>query len=183
MDLDNMELEENRMIEILDTAVKDNSIRIKLDTIVMRVEQNLENDLEASMAWEPIPLDLYNYQLPSEIKSSWVFILKKNTITGAERHPNSIQRMMSYKGSGDFQTKPDYEWNSNFLESDFEGKIEKRWISIPQNVWHQGIIGDENWVVISFHTVEVSELIEERPEKGDENNLRTQKYIDKSFKK
>jgi hypothetical protein len=32
--------------------------------------------------------------------------------------------------------------------------LEKRWISIPQNVWHQPIILKEaDWVVVSFHTV------------------------------
>jgi hypothetical protein len=178
-----MEIEEKKIIEMLDIAVRDKSIKQMIDTIVKRVELTLENDSKALMAWEPIPLNLYNQQLNDDIKSSWVFILRKNTVTGAERHPNSIQRMMSYKGNGDFQTKPNLKWDSNFLESDFEGEIETRWISIPINVWHQGIVGDENWVVISFHTVEVSELIEERPEEGDENKIHKQKYIDKSSKK
>ncbi len=169
---------EKKVIEILDVTVRNNSIKKQIDAIVKRVEQALENDPKAIMAWEPIPLDLYIQQLPSDIKSSWVFILRKNTTTGAERHPNSIQRMMSYKGSGDFQSKPDLEWNSHFLESDFNGEIEKRWISIPLNVWHQGIVGDENWAVISFHTAEVSELIEERPEEGDASKFHKQKYID-----
>ncbi|MBA7587551.1 hypothetical protein ES708_29582 [subsurface metagenome] len=135
------------------------------------------------MAWEPIPLDLYNQQLINDIKSSWVFILRKNTFTGAERHPNSIQRMMSYKGYGDLQTRAVFKWDSNLLESDFDGEIEKRWISIPTNVWHQGVVGDENWVVISLHTAEVSELIEERLDDGDENKIHQQKYVDRALNK
>ena len=87
--------------------------------------------------------------------------------------------MMSYKGHGDFQTKSNSEWESNFLESDFEGRLEKRWISIPINVLHKGIVKDENWIVLSFHTAEVSELIEEKPEDGNENILHQKKYIDK----
>jgi hypothetical protein len=177
-----MEIDERKFIELLDSAVLDKKIKFQLDSIVDRVEKTLENDPNSLMAWEPIPLEIYNRQLTSEIKSSWVFILRKNTTTGAERHPNSIQRMMSYKGHGDFQTKPNKNWDSNFLESDFEGKIEKRWISIPINTWHQGIVGEENWVVISFHTAGVLELIEERPEDGDENMVHQQTYIDKSKK-
>lgn len=174
-----MDIKEKEILKLLDIAVKQDSIKQNMIGVIQRVEQTLKDNPETYMSWEPIPLDLFKQALPSEIKSSWVFNLRKNTTTGAERHPNSIQRMMSYKGHGDFQTKPDLEWKSNFLESDFDGEIEKRWISIPINVWHQGIVSDENWIVISFHTAEVSDLIEERPEDGDENNLHQQKYVDK----
>jgi hypothetical protein len=173
-----MDKSERKLLELLDIAVKEESVKQYMTGVIQRVEETLENDSNALMAWEPIPLELYKQKLPKEIKSSWVFNLKKNTTTGAERHPNSIQRMMSYKGHGDFQTKPNLEWESNFLESDFDGEFDKRWISIPINVWHQGIVSDENWIVISFHTAEVSELIEERPEDGNENKLHQQKYID-----
>src|SRR4030042_74764 len=174
-----MENTKLKILEILDLAVKDKFVKSKIDSIVERVEKNLENDIKALMAWEPIPLDLYNQPLPDSVKSSWIFILRKNSETGAERHPNSIQRMMSYKGSGDFQTKSDLKWDSNFLVSDFNKKLNKRWISIPKNVWHQGVVGDENWTVLSFHTCEISELIEERPVEGDDGKFQTQNYVDK----
>jgi len=174
-----MNSKEKQFLELLDAVVKEEGIRQHMIGVIQRVEQTLENNPNALMSWEAIPLNIYKQRLPSEIKSSWVFNLRKNTTTGAERHPNSIQRMMSYKGQGDFQTKPDLKWESNFLKSDFEGDIEKRWISIPENVWHQGVVGDDNWVVISFHTAEVSELIEERPENGDENKIHKEKYVDK----
>ena len=174
-----MDSKEKQLLELLDNAVKEEGIKQHMIGVIHRVEQALENDPKALLSWEPIPLNLYKQQLPSEIKSSWVFNLRKNTNTGAERHPNSIQRMMSYKGHGDFQTKPDAKWESNLLESDFDGDVEKRWISIPMNVWHQGLVSDENWIVISFHTAEVSELIEERPEDGDENKLHKKTYLDK----
>jgi hypothetical protein len=174
-----MEIEEKKILELLDNAVKEEGIKQYLVGVIKRVELALENDPKALLSWEPIPLNLYKQQLPGEIKSSWVFNLRKNTATGAERHPNSIQRMMSFKGKGDFQTKPDLKWESNLLESDYDGDIEKRWISIPTNVWHQGLVSDENWIVISFHTAEISELIEERPENGDENKIHKQKYADK----
>lgn len=172
---------ERKLIELLDMTVKEDGIKQHMIGVIQRIVMALENNSNALMAWEPIPLDLYKQKLPGEIKSSWVFILRKNSMTGAERHPNSIQRMMSYNGYGDFQTKPDLNlnWNSNFLVSDFEGDIERRWISIPANVWHQGIVNEENWIVISFHTAETYELIEERPVAGDENKHHQQKYVDK----
>jgi hypothetical protein len=57
------------------------------------------------MAWEPIPLSIYGNALPAMIRSIWVFILRAGTNTGAERHPNSHQRMMSFEGSGDMQIR------------------------------------------------------------------------------
>ena len=172
-----MEIKELEIIKYLDAAVNKLGIRKSLDEIIQRVEKHLEDDKNLTMAWEPIPLDFYGVDFPEFIKSSWVFILRKNLITGAERHPNSHQRMMSYRGGGDFQTKADSNWQSNFLESSLDCELNKRWISIPTNVWHQGVVGNENWAVVSFQTVKAEELIEERPDEKNENNFLRKKYI------
>jgi len=164
---------------MLDEAVKDEHIARHMEGVISRVEQTLEDDPAAMMAWEPIPLSMFSKELPGEIKSCWVFNLRKNMTTGAERHPNSIQRMRSYQGTGDFQTKPGADWNSNFLESDPSMDVSRRWLSIPVNVWHQGVVDGENWVVLSFHTAEVSELIEERADEAHENVIHAERYADK----
>ncbi len=173
-----MEKEELEILKILDKAVSDYSVKQAIEKIISRVEDNLNKNQSEVMAWEPIPLDLYKLKLPDEIKSSWVFILRKNTITGAERHPNSRQRMMSYRGQGDFQTKPGNEWISHLMERNSDASPENRWISIPHNVWHQGIVDNENWVVVSFQTAGVTELIEERPESDTENSFHRKKYVE-----
>ena len=54
---------------------------------------------------------------------------------------------------------------------------ENRWISIPPNTWHQGVVGDADWAVVSFHTVPAGELIEERPG-PDEATTRQRRYLD-----
>jgi hypothetical protein len=126
------------------------------------------------LAWEPVPLDLYPGPLPKSIRSSWVFILRAGTATGAERHPNSHQRMMSYRGLGDFQTRTESEWSSHFLKSDPSLPLEAQWISIPPLVWHQAVVPAENWVVVSFHTASEDELIEERP--SDHESTVQRKY-------
>jgi hypothetical protein len=127
------------------------------------------------MAWEPIPLSLFRGALAAAVQSSWVFILRAGANTGAERHPNSHQRMMSFEGTGDLQTDSDpaasssharsaIAWQSNVLVSDPDAPLEQRWISIPQNVWHRPVIPKgADWVVVSFHTVAAEELVEERP--------------------
>jgi len=126
------------------------------------------------MAWEPIALETFG-ALPSAIRSGWVFILRAGSDTGAERHPNSHQRMMSFDGTGDLktdaksaenevQTESEIVWQSNVLVSDPQALLERRWVSIPQNIWHRPVIPKgADWVVVSFHTVPAAELIEERP--------------------
>lgn len=171
-----MEQDEHEILEALDIAIADKAITPTMNELVFRVEQKLSERPEEVLAWEPIPLDLYRSPLPQAIRSSWVFILRANTITGAERHPNSHQRMLSYRGQGDLQTREGGEWCSHLLRSDRTLPIEQRWISIPANVWHQGVVPGENWVVASFHTVAEHELIEERPAIGAEDRVQQKKY-------
>ena len=130
------------------------------------------------MAWESIPLSVFGRALPPEIQSAWVFVLRACADTGAERHPNSHQRMMSLEGSGNLQTGEPGQWQSNVLVSNPDVPLERRWISIPQNVWHRPLIGGEaDWVVVSFHTVVADELIEERPDSSSKDGTKQMKYL------
>jgi hypothetical protein len=167
---------ENEILAALDAAVAEPTLARHLANVVPTLELRLRIDRDATMAWEPIPLATYS-SLPPEIKSSWVFVLRAGTTTGAERHPNSHQRMVSYRGRGDFPVQVDGEWQSRPLSSDRARPIDERWISIPPYTWHQGIVGpDDNWVVVSFHTVEAEALIEERPA-GEGGDIRQKHYV------
>jgi hypothetical protein len=174
--------QERSILESLDSRLRSNSVRRAIGPVVDRVEQKLAQDPAAVMAWEPLPLSIYGENLPSFIRSSWVFILRARTTTGAERHPNSQQRMMSFRGDGDMQTGDmqtggPRTWRLNPLVSDPSADLEKRWISIPINVWHQCVVPAENWVVVSFHTVPAEELIEERPDAADAARTRRKTYL------
>ena len=147
----------------LDDAVRSETASARIEGIIPRVEEALRRTPAEVLAWEAILLEVYGSMLPEIIRSSWVFILRADAVTGAERHPNSHQRMMSYRGSGDFQTQTEGDWQSHFLSSEPTVPIEERWISILPNVWHQGVVSGEDWVVVSFHTAEEKDLIEERP--------------------
>jgi hypothetical protein len=171
---------ERGILEALDLAVRSEAIRPKLDAIAARVSRRLRANPGEPLAWEPVPLDLYEATLPGDIRSSWVFVLRANTTTGAERHPNSHQRMMSYRGRGDFQTCRDDAWRSHFLTSDPAAPLAERWISIPVNVWHQGVVPGDDWVVVSFHTVPEHELIEERPAIDATDAVRRRRYADRA---
>jgi len=170
--------EERSRLEALDMALRSESAREHIRSVVVRVRKQLAGKKHSLMSWEPFPLDVLATTLPSEIRSAWVFVLRAGADTGAERHPNSHQRMMSFEGSGDLQTGDPGKWKSNILVSDPEAPLEHRWISIPTNVWHRPVINAESdWAVVSFHTVPAEELIEERPEDSGEASTKQKKYL------
>ncbi len=98
--------------------------------------------------------------------------------------------MMSFEATGDMQTEAeplggatrvpsDIVWQSNILVSDPEASLERRWISIPQNVWHRPVIPKgADWVVVSFHTVPAKELIEERPPANGAGGMKRMLYLE-----
>ena len=159
--------DERTILKVLDVLVSQRGVRQELDLIGSRLEAKLDADRSSLLVWEPVDLSLYGGPIPDGVRSSWVFVLRANTVSGAERHPNSIQRVMSFRGSADLQTQrgeqPGKVWTSNYLVSEPTAPLEDRWLSIPSGVWHQGVMSGENWVVVSFHTVLAQDLIEERP--------------------
>ena len=169
-----MTKEERSVLEALDKIVQSENVRGKILPIVERVRADLGRNPDALMAWEPVALETFG-ALPPAIRSGWVFILRAGSDTGAERHPNSHQRMMTFDGTGDMkidaigtpndvETESEIAWRSHILVSDLSAPVEKRWVSIPQNIWHRPVIPKgADWVVVSFHTVPATELIEERP--------------------
>jgi len=172
--------EERTCLDSIDTILRSEPVRRQIRPVVERVRAELARKKEALMTWEPIPLTVFGRALPREIRSAWVFVLRAGADTGAERHPNSHQRMMSFEGSGDMKTGEPGQWQSNVLIGNQEAPLEQRWISIPQNVWHRPVVGaDADWVVVSFHTVPAGELIEEKPDDSSKDGMKQMKYLDR----
>jgi hypothetical protein len=172
-------LKERSCLELLDTILRFENVREQIRPVVERVRAELDRKTEAMMTWESISPILFGRALPPGIRSAWVFVLRAGADTGAERHPNSHQRMMTFEGSGDIQTGEPGQWQSNVLVSDPEARLERRWISIPPNVWHRPVVGkDADWVVVSFHTVPAEELIEEKPDDTSKGGTKQMKYLE-----
>ena len=158
---------EKHTLTVLDQLLQRASVRAPIEAAVARLEPLLVGEAGAQMAWETLPLSLFGPGIPDTIRSSWVFILRGGAVTGAERHPNSHQRTLSYRGAGDLQTMEDGRWRSHALVSDPGAPLGGRWVSIPANTWHQVVVRGGHWVVVSFHTAPAEQLIEERPSSGD----------------
>jgi hypothetical protein len=172
--------EERTRLESIEIVLRSDTVREQIRPIIERVRAELTRKNEALMTWEPIPLTVFGRALPREIRSAWVFVLRAGADTGAERHPNSHQRMMTFEGSGDMRTEQGGQWQSNVLVSNPEASLEQRWISIPQNVWHRPVVGAEaDWTVVSFHTVPAEELIEEKQDESSQDGTKQMKYLEK----
>lgn len=169
---------ERSLLEALDALLSRDRGRSRIEPILHRVQRDLLADPAARMAWEPIPLTVYGDALPPAIRSSWVFVLRAGVVTGAERHPNSHQRMTSVRGSGDLQTGGEGRWRSHPLVSGLDEPLERRWASIPPMTWHQAVVPEgEDWQVVSFHTAPAEELIEERPDAAGAAGARRRLYL------
>ena len=103
---------EIRTLERLDGLVQQAAVRRQLDSTADRLVASLATDRSSTLVWEPIDLSLNGAEAPPGIRSSWMFVLRRNTVSGAERHPNSVQRVMSYRGTADLQTRPAGRWLS-----------------------------------------------------------------------
>jgi len=172
-------LQERELLTALDAAVFSPAALKHIQTVVRRVDECLTAGTN-NIAWEPLPLERLDSALPPMIRSAWIFILRAGVNTGAERHPNSHQRMMSFAGTGAMAVREslESEWTQNVLISDVREPLERRWISIPPNVWHQpDTPPGSDWVVVSFHTVPAEELIEERPDPHGATGNRQMRYV------
>jgi len=160
-ELENPETEQ-QLLRALDDVTHRSDVAGVLARVADELLHMVRSDRSARLAWRALPMELYG-PLPLTIQSSWVFALRADCTSGAERHPNSIQRFMSYRGSGDMQMWAGSRWAPHRLVSEASAPLEGRWLSIPKNVWHKPVMGSGDWVVVSFHTVPANELIEERP--------------------
>ncbi len=173
-----MNEEERKLLWSINQILQDPSVAPVIDRIADRVERNFSGADEA-LAWETVPLEIYAGKLPESIRSSWVFLLREGASSGAERHPNSHQRVRSWRQTGDLQIWIDDRWESHVLQPDFRALIEHQWASIPVNFWHQAVVAaGEHWIVVSFHTATAAELIEERPDPADAKRMQRRIYTE-----
>ena len=170
------------------------SVLVQLNDIIRsnaaakaRVSETLRNvvqRLHASareMEWETVPLATFGGRLPESIRSCWIFVIRPDSATGAERHPNSHQRSLSLSGTGGFERYSGGAWRPHSLVSADDADLASRWVSIPPSTWHRLVVGSEPWGLLSFHTVVPEELIEETPVDADDldGHTRQDRYAGK----
>ena len=107
--------------------------------------------------WTVVDLNSIQTELPSEIKSCWIFVLKKNVPSGCHYHPNSVQHMVMIKGQG---TSKVGKKSRQILRFGSANALEDVWYVIGKGVPHEFFPEKEDMTVVSFHTCDADELEE-----------------------
>ncbi len=141
----------------LDDAVAELVARPAIHSAVDTLKQQLPNTSEP-FVWSAIDLQSIATPLPDNIKSSWIFVLKKGVGSGCHYHPNSIQHMVMIEGEGTSKVGSISRQMKRFRE---EGcSVEDTWYVIPEGVPHEFFPEGKDVVVVSFHTCASDELEE-----------------------
>jgi hypothetical protein len=123
----------------------------------------LQADSASSAAVETLELEVFT-DVPAEVGTIRVAVIREGFDGGFERHSNSTQVLLSLDGSGETHVHTGQGWRV-----DRYGKganLEDRWHVVPQAVWHKSAApGPGNWTVVAFHTARdvQDEFVDERP--------------------
>jgi len=129
------------------------------NTFMQTIERLSEevNHSEEPFVWSVLDLGSIPAELPEGVRSSWIFVLKKDIASGCHYHPNSVQHMVTIKGQGISKVAGLYGRMVLFGSND---SLSAKWIVIGKGVPHEFFPEKENMAVDSFHTCDASELEE-----------------------
>jgi hypothetical protein len=144
-------------LEKLNNVVK---VLIRQDLFTKAIGQ-LNKDIShchEPFVWSVVDIDSIGSELPDEIRSCWIFVLKKDVPSGCHYHPNSIQHMVAIKGRGTSKVGGTYKRIIKFGSP--RVSLAETWYIIDKGVPHEFFPVEENLIVVSFHTCEANELEE-----------------------
>jgi hypothetical protein len=127
---------------------------LRQKSFLNKVEQ-LKLDLSRSnepFVWSTVALNTIERELPTSIKSCWIFVLKKDVASGCHYHPNSIQHMIAINGKGQSKVGGNRRKMIPFGSPNYS--VTDKWYVIGQGVPHEFFPAREDMTVVSFHTCE-----------------------------
>ena len=124
---------------------------------IARLKVELQNSPEP-FVWSVVDCGALAGILPEDIRSGWIFVLRKDTPSGAHHHPNSVQHMVMVEGAGRSVVAGEERRMQRFGSAGLAPR--DLWYVIDRNVTHEFFPEGEDVVVISFHTCAPDELIE-----------------------
>lgn len=151
------------LVEVLATFAKREEVNVALTEAHHAATEKLQADPRSSAAVETLDLELFS-DVPMEIGTIRVAVIREGFDGGFERHSNSTQVLFSLEGTGETHVQTDRGWRVDRYGNG--PALEDRWHVVPQAVWHKSAApGPGNWTVVAFHTArEVQdEFVDERP--------------------
>ncbi|HEV2879494.1 MAG TPA: GNAT family N-acetyltransferase [Candidatus Eremiobacteraceae bacterium] len=147
----------SQRVERLSAAVVDILSHEEYHVTVARLKEEVATTTEP-FVWSVIDMSGGIAALvPDDIKSAWIFVLKKDTSSGSHFHPNSIQHMAMIEGRGNAVIGGALSRMTRFAAA---ANPEDAWVIIDERVSHEFFPEETDMVVISFHTCSPEELLE-----------------------
>jgi hypothetical protein len=144
-------------LEKLNIAVGMLTTQADIQSQIDGLRREINNSSEP-LVWSVIDLSSVKEFLPLDIKSGWIFVLKKNLASNYHYHPNSTQYTVMLNGQGTSKIGLNYQPLRRFSTS--SDSLEKTWQVIASGVPHAFLPDSEDMVVISFHTCDADNLDE-----------------------
>ena len=154
-------------LQQLNNAVAELITRPAIVSTIDRLKNELPHS-EEPFVWSTIDLESITTPLPDDIKSGWIFVLKKDVGSGCHYHPNSIQHMVMTEGEGTSKVGAISRKMNRFDEQGHA--LDETWYVIPEGVPHEFFPAAQDVVVFSFHTCHANELEEVSCDSGAVRN-------------
>lgn len=151
----------------LNEAVAQLIARPEIHSLVDSLKKQLPQTSEP-FVWSAIDLQSITTPLPDNIRSCWIFVLKKDVPSGCHYHPNSIQHMVMVEGDGTSKVGADSGQMKLFGEPGIS--LDDVWYVIPEGMPHEFFPTGQDMVVLSFHTCASDELEEISCDSGTARN-------------
>ena len=163
-----------KLIGELHQIIRNRSAEVAIEEAFARARLELESRTDGlPYASAELPIDIFQIELSPDVRTEVnmcrVFILRRGCRMGTpEIHRNSIQRLLSYRGSGRIHSAmtadPDGRYAPWALKDsrDFHDTLESVWDVVPPNTWHfPESDGSDDWNTVTFHSSPSSEMVEE----------------------
>jgi mannose-6-phosphate isomerase-like protein (cupin superfamily) len=125
--------------------------------LILALKEELKQTPEA-FVWATLDLEKIRGNLPENIKSCWIFVLKKDVPSGCHFHPDSIQHMVMIEGEGTAEFGSVTSEMNRFDAANLP--LPDVWYVIDRGLPHEFFPRGSDMVVISFHTCAAKELEE-----------------------
>jgi len=158
------------LLRRLNDAVAEVVAQPAFSQVVDDLKTQLQHTSEP-FVWSTIDLQSLTSPLPDNIRSGWIFVLKKDVSSGCHYHPNSVQHMVMIEGEGTSKVGTISGEMKRFGEP--VGALDETWYVIPENMPHEFFPRGRDVVVVSFHSCDSEELEEISCDSGATRNYET----------
>lgn len=143
---------ENRSLSyVVEKLLNDPSIKEIINALKIELQRSRE-----PFVWRTVNIESMHDSLPKNIRSAWIFILRRETPSSAHYHPNSVQYTTMIEGKG----RAIIDGVNRELKPFDPTRDTEALIVIGENIPHKFFPEKEDMVVISFHTCLDNELRE-----------------------